>query len=96
MSHCSTSVLQFNKNYDEAIIIYKKCVDLQVNFSMIYYKLAECYEENLQLNKAIATLNKALKLNPDLKIYLDYAEKLKELADFFDEFFFRSRPNYSY
>jgi tetratricopeptide (TPR) repeat protein len=61
-------VIQINKNYDEAIEMYKKCIQLG-NFSIIYFNLAACYEENLQFKKAV-------KFNSDLKTFLDYKRRL--------------------
>jgi len=37
------SLAQINKNYDQAIEMYKKCIQLFI----IYFNLAACYEENL-------------------------------------------------
>ncbi len=64
------------KNYDSAIVYFKKGVQLQRNNKSAYYKLGWCYNDQEKYTDAVDPLQKALALDPDYgqaKTELGYA-----------------------
>ncbi|WML33915.1 tetratricopeptide repeat protein [Clostridium sp. OS1-26] len=69
------------KQYDKSISDYLKFIELKPESKGVYYRLGLAYKENGDYNKAIESLNKAIKLLPNNKELLDLIDEIKKLSN---------------
>ncbi len=69
-------------NYEQALVIYSKCVKINPNQPFFHYELANLYNMANQQQIALQFAEKAVQLDPNNKWYrLQYAQSLQESGD---------------
>ncbi|MDT8413496.1 MAG: tetratricopeptide repeat protein, partial [Vicingaceae bacterium] len=69
-------------NYEQALVIYSKCVKINPNQPFFHYELANLYTMANQQQIALQYAAKAVQLDPNNKWYrLQYAQSLQESGD---------------
>lgn len=69
-------------NYEQALVIYSKCVKINPNQPFFHYELANLYTMANQQQIALQYAEKAVQLDPNNKWYrLQYAQSLQESGD---------------
>ncbi len=69
-------------NYEQALVIYSKCVKINPNQPFFHYELANLYNMANQQQIALQYAEKAVQLDPNNKWYrLQYAQSLQESGD---------------
>lgn len=69
-------------NYEQALVIYSKCVKINPNQPFFHYELANLYTMANQQQIALQFAEKAVQLDPNNKWYrLQYAQSLQESGD---------------
>ncbi|MEZ2252436.1 tetratricopeptide repeat protein [Microcoleus sp.] len=77
--------LQESGNFEEAVIAYKKAVELNPNFSWSYHGLGDVLQKLGHRDEAVAAYRKAIELNPDFSwSYHNLGDVLLELEQWED------------
>jgi tetratricopeptide (TPR) repeat protein len=73
------------EDYAKALVLFEQSKELSPDKAAIYYKIAEIYEHNDELDKALNNINQALKLEDDNKYYFLLAANVQtRLGNFKD------------
>ena len=62
-------IAKLQKNYDEALALYQKAIEVQPKTIYAYLPKSEVYSEQGELDRALTTIDEALKASPDIKYY---------------------------
>jgi tetratricopeptide (TPR) repeat protein len=65
-----------NNKFDEAIIEFKKALEISPGNAEIYYNLGLVYETKNELDMAKKMYEKALSINPEYKIVKQHLDKI--------------------
>lgn len=65
------SNLASDNQYDDAILMFKKAIDIDDNCAEAHYGLGLVYAKKDMENEAFEEYNKAVKINPDYKIIME-------------------------
>ena len=67
--------------YDEAIKVSSKSIELRPNHDLSYYKRGKAYQAKGDLQKAIKDFNEAVRLDPEYKYYLKTRDNCQQKID---------------
>ncbi|MDE5082689.1 MAG: tetratricopeptide repeat protein, partial [Trichodesmium sp. St18_bin1] len=68
------------QEWDEAIIVYRRVIELEANNHLFHKKLADALQEKGLLEAAISSYQKAIDINPNLSwLYYNFGEALRKL-----------------